>query len=558
MRNGRFILFSSIFTILFMSLFIGQKSSAAETMPAPIQNSPTETNASISFNVNAAGKDINPYLLGTNLPAWLGTARTQNNTFINRTKTLNTPMLRLPGGSWSNGYNWLACENNDGSKCWSAGWGLNPTAFIDFLQATGSDAMFTINMNGTSKEAAALVAFFNGSVTDNRVIGVDVNGYDWGTVSKWAKLRRDHGNPNPINIKYYEIGNEIYGGKAGQGKDCLDWGWEDVWTCDGTEYVNGKGNHEGFIAFRNAMRAVDPTIKVGAVGVTYGNSPDYWVTYNNWGNEVIAAAGSQMDFYIIHQYAFGEPASYQEVLAQPQGTWQAIKADINTSFDQRANGRRVPIAVTEYNLFAFEGQDTNEWMSQAVNGLFLADTIGQMMQNEFDIANQWDISHGDWSQGIPSRYGLMHSDDYARSPQYYVFPLWAKFGQEMLPITSSYNAATQLSVYAGRIDPWTVSVLAINKTGNQISSSIALNGAPNLLLGGTADVVKATSLSSTSVTFNGNSNPNDSLSNAPSTNLGVVANPMTYSFAPYSVTLLRLQIGAFEPTDWVYLPAIIK
>ena len=196
-------------------------------------------------------------------------------------------------------------------------------------------------------------------------------------------------------------------------------------------------------------------------------------------------------------------------------------------------------------------------MSQAVNGLFLADTIGQMMQHGFDIANQWDLAHGNSS--IPSRYGLMHADSpFSRSPQYYVFPMWDRFGSQMLPINSSHNAATELSVYAGRIDPWTVSVLVVNKTGNQITTSIALDGAPNMLLGGTADVVQADSLDATSVTFNGLSNPNDSLSNAPAANLGVVANPMTYTFDKYSITLLRLQTGAFEPTAWVYLPSITK
>ena len=27
--------------------------------------------------------------------------------------------------------------------------------------------------------------------------------------------------------------DEIYGGKSGMGTDCIDWGWEDAWTCDG-------------------------------------------------------------------------------------------------------------------------------------------------------------------------------------------------------------------------------------------------------------------------------------------------------------------------------------
>jgi hypothetical protein len=55
--------------------------------------------------------------------------------------------------------------------------------------------MYTINMNGTAQEAAALVAFFNGAVDDDTVIGVDVRGRDWGTVGDWATLRSQNGNP---------------------------------------------------------------------------------------------------------------------------------------------------------------------------------------------------------------------------------------------------------------------------------------------------------------------------------------------------------------------------
>ena len=518
-------------------------------------NTPSQPTASISFNINAAGTPINRHLLGTNLPAWINPNRTEESTLINRTVANGTPLLRIPGGSWSNGYNWLACEMGDTNNCWHARWALHPTDFINFLRATGTEAMYTINQGGTAKEAAALVAFFNGSVDDETVIGVDHKGQNWRTVSHWAQLRTDHGNPDPFYIQYFEIGNETYGGTTGT--DCKSWGWEKkVWTCDGREYINGIGSganrKEGFIEFRNEMRKVDPSILVGAVGVSEQSS------WSNWGNEVIEEGGDVMDFYVVHQYAFDRtPSSYQDVLARPQATWGTIKADIEAAFDQHANGRSVPIAVTEYNLFSTEASaNERTWMSQAVNGLFVADTIGQMMQYGFDMANQWDIAHGEGND-LPG-YGLMQADTKFRSPQYYAFPLWSRFGSQMLPVNSSPNAATELSVYAGRIDPWTVSVMAINKTGQTINSSIDLQGAPALLLGGTADVVKANSLSSTAVTFNGSNHPNDSLSNAPATNLGIVTNPLMYAFAPYSITLLRLKVDEFVPTDWAYLPMVTK
>jgi hypothetical protein len=128
----------------------------------------------------------------------------------------------------------------------------------------------------------------------------------------------------------------------------------------------------------------------------------------------------------------------------------------------------------------------------------------------------------------------------------------------MIPVTNSFNEATTLSVYAGKLDPWTASVMVINKTGSSISASIEFSGAPALLLDGTVDVLQSTSLDSTSITYNGVSNPANDLSNAPSSAISVLANPMTRTYPPYSVTFLQIGLEEFEPTDWVYLPTAMR
>ena len=52
------------------------------------------------------------------------------------------------------------------------------TDFLDFLRATNRPAMYTININTTPQEAAAVVAFFNATENDGTVIGVDSRGVD--------------------------------------------------------------------------------------------------------------------------------------------------------------------------------------------------------------------------------------------------------------------------------------------------------------------------------------------------------------------------------------------
>ncbi len=488
----------------------------------------------IRIDARGTAQPFDQQLLGSNIPAWLSN-RLRDEMFQARTFGSGTSVMRIPGGSWSNSYDWLGCEMRDESMCYWT-WAARPTDFIDFLRTTGNEAMYTVNMNGTAQEAAALVAFFNGSVDDTRSIGMDRRGRDWKTVGHWAQLRSDHGNPEPFTIRLWEVGNEIYGGKSGQGSDCLDWGWEDVWTCDGTEYVNGldsgSSGHDGFRAFRDAMRAVDDSILVGAIGV------EDQAGWENWGNEVIAAAGNEMDFYSIHHYAyFNPPASYAEVLTKPQNTWGAMMQNVRTAFEQYAGGREVPIAMTEYNLFAWIDSDQDQMMTRAVNALFLADTIGQMGQHGFSLANQWNLANGANDSGAD--YGLFHADTYEPYPAYYVFPLWAQFGTTMLPVTSSYPADTTLSVYAGRVDATTLSLLAVNKTGTAIEATIHVDGVTSIS-GGSVDVLQATSLDSQTMLFNGSSDPSDDLSDAPSRPLTELTNPLPYTFEPYSVTLIRL------------------
>jgi hypothetical protein len=148
-------------------------------------------------------------------------------------------------------------------------------------------------------------------------------------------------------------------------------------------------------------------------------------------------------------------------------------------------------------------------------------------------------------------------DGFKRYPQYYAFPLWTRFGSQMLSVTSTLSAASQLSVYAGRVNSSTLSLLAINKAGGPVTTTIHLAGVPSIIAG-SADVASAASLSTTAVTFNGVSNPSNNLSNAPPLPLSDTGNPIAYTFAPNSVTLLRLNYLPPELSQRVYLPVMLK
>lgn len=488
-----------------------------------------------------------PQHLGSNVAAWLGDSL-HDETLRARTRASGIQYLRIPGGSLSDDFGWLSCEmRQDQAKAYPCyadweEWAARPTDFINFIRATNiPHVIFTVNINVTPQEAAAAVAFFNATPSDTTVIGTDANGFDWKTAGHWAQLRADHGNAEPLGIEDWELGNEDYGGDpALGGKDCVEWGWENSWTCDGTEYVNGAKGYAGYAAVRNAMRAVDPTIRVGAVGF---EDP---AGYNDWGNEVVAAAGSFMDFFVVHPYAYDNPPpntpiGWNEILAHPRREIPAIKQALDGAFDAHANGRAIPIAANEYNIPSVQENDAEQLMNRAGNAFFITEMIGQFIENGFTASNQWDLTNG-CSGSTGTCYDLLQYDyGFRRAPQYYAFPLWARFGGTMLGVKNNADPYIQLSVYAGKIDAHTYSVLALNKTSQPIEARIKLK-AGQVVMGGTVDVLKAKSLMATKVKFNGKGNPADDLSDAPPAPLTSVGRKVRYTFAPYSITLLRMVV----------------
>ena len=483
---------------------------------------------------------VSPLLLGSNAPSWLGDSYS-NSTLRARTKYSGLKYLRIPGGSYGDLYGWLNCEqgtfnSNIGYQCgvqsenWNT-WITRPTDYINFLRATNQKAIYILNVNSTAQEDAALVAFFNGSPTDTTTIGVDRNGQDWKTVGYWAQLRVDHGNTNPLYIKYWDFGNEDFGGMPSTGGSaCQSWGWENSWTCDGAAYVNGDANHDGYLAVRAAIQAVDSTVMLGAVGVE--NPTDY----NNWDIKVVQNAGAVMDYFIVHPYTYGAPpTSWATILASPRQTWPALKSTMQTLFINYAGGRNIPVAADEFNLTYDHSLDTKKMMTKAGNMLFVSESIGQAIRNGYFMFDQWALSNG----CSASCYDMLMADNnFARSPQYYAFTLWSRFGGTMLKIGSNV-ATSQLSAYAGRVNSSTYTLLVINKTGQTISAAVNFSDA-RTVSGGTVNVVRATSLDSTSVIYNNLTSIPNNLPGIAPLSLPVNAGKVQYGFPPYSITLLRM------------------
>lgn len=419
-------------------------------------------NDGVAIEVDAtSSQPFDRRLLGTNLPAWIGPERLADPAFRDATLRSGTTLLRMPGGSWSNSYNWSACEIGDAEGCVFVD-AARPSDFIGFMKGTELSGMWTVSINETAQSAAAAVAFFNGDIDDDSVIGIDRNGRDWGTVSFWAGLRAQGGHREPASIWLWEVGNEVYGGKPESGGAlCASFGWEDVWTCDGTAYMNGDDRHDGYLAIREAMLAVDPAIEVGAVGVS---EPSAW---SDWGNKVVAAGAGKLDFYVVHQYGFDQSPAGESALARPSSMWVDTVSAVRGSL-----GDTTPIAVTEYNLVAFEGGDAARTMTQTMNALFVAHTIGQLAEHGVSIANQWNLANGTTASGTD--YGMIRLEDGSTTPQYEAVRLWSGAGSELLEVLSSDE---KVHAYPTRHDDGSVTVLVVNLNEEALSATIRFDGA---------------------------------------------------------------------------------
>jgi alpha-N-arabinofuranosidase len=442
----------------------------------------------ITVDVDEVTGTIPRTLFGGNGAMWSSNLH-QNGDVIAKLQHAGLSIIRFPGGSSADTYHWQDYEPGDTSNAGST----NTSELIQFAGAVGAEPMITVNFGtGNAQEAADWVRFTNVQ-------------HDW-------------------NIKYWEIGNEIYGS------------WEASWTHDAADYVNGDAAHDGFNDFCQAMKAVDPTIKVGTVGTASADE------YNGWGPTVLQLTDECLDFYVIHRYPFGPGnLDYVGLLMDPTTAWPVIGNNLRQMLDTYSFNRSIEVAVNEYNSY----WDEPEILAiQTVNMLYLADTLGQIIEQGFSYANHWDILNGTVLNN--SRYGLLLEDQgNYRQPSYYVYPLWSRAGDQHLTSSGDLDPGLELTVYASRHSAGgDVSLIIINK-GKERSGTITLD---HFQPGGTAEayVAQGDALSDATVAYNGSEVPPLDLSTVPPIITNVPSASFQYTVPGYSIISLTIRNSTLD------------
>ena len=186
---------------------------------------------------------------------------------------------------------------------------------------------------GEPAEAAAWVAYANGSPSNAQPIGKDSAGNDWKTVGFWATLRAskplasDDGynhlridHPDPLGIMLWTVGNEpwnngFYNQARTLGSDADNSGKYNESPSPEADLHAGKvpSSHEwarhqsnakvgpgaygaAVVEYAKAMKAVDPKILVGAFLIQPPYASDADQLGKNWNAGVLKAACASMDF----------------------------------------------------------------------------------------------------------------------------------------------------------------------------------------------------------------------------------------------------------------------
>ncbi len=482
------------------------------------------TSTQITINANQSLGTFTNASEGINTAVWNGNMLDSAATTL--LKNANVKTIRYPGGSTSDVYHWQSNTTVQGQSF------ANPSntfdAFMGVVQAVGPDAQPIITVNygsGTPQEAANWVQYANkGGPGYNGPVPTYAGGSSTG---------------HTYGIKYWEVGNEVYG----NGSYTANWEFDTHSKKGATAYAQNA------VQIIQAMKAVDPTIKVGVVLTTPGDWPDGVVDTNDgdtmdWNHTVLSIAGPYMDFGDIHWYTdYASGGNYTDagLLGSPAeiaGKVSTLRSLYGQFLGSRAS--QVGIAVTEMNSNG-GGFPPGKQTVSLVNGLFLADAYMSWLENGVFNVDWWAEHNGISTSGdnSSSLYGTANFGDMGvlsngsssggvseppadtPFPPYYALQMLSHlFGPGDTMVSSSSNQSL-VAVHAVKQANGNLAVLLINKDPNA-TYTIALS-----LTGYSA------AANATLYTYGQNSS---SITSAQGSSDSV-------SIAPYSLTTVVLQPG---------------
>jgi alpha-N-arabinofuranosidase len=243
---------------------------------------------------------------------------------LDAVKGLNVTITRYPGGNFVSNYHWLDGVGPERTPRMELAWyrleknNFGTNEFVEFAKEIGTEPYFAVNMGtGTIEEAQRWVEYCN----------IKEGPY-------YAELRRKHGYPEPHNIKYWSLGNEMDG----------------FWQMG---HLNAEDYCKKAREAAKLMMRTSPGIKLIAAGSSNyrpGADPDYW------NSTILHELRDVVDYIALHIYVGNPQDNYYNFLSTPlvmEQRTKVVKGMIDREMVHADRGDRDPIYIAwdEYNVW---------------------------------------------------------------------------------------------------------------------------------------------------------------------------------------------------------------
>ena len=230
-------------------------------------------------------------------------------------KELNSPVYRWPGGNFVSGYDWrdgLGYRDKRPTRTNPAWTGIETNdvgihEFIKLCEYIHAEPMIAVNTGfSDAYSAAAEVEYCNGS-----------------TKTHYGKMRADNGSGEPFNVKWWCVGNEMFGN----------------WQLGYMKLDHYTLKHNWV---EEMMRKTDPEIETVGVGNIGGG----------WSEGMLKKCSDNMDIISEHFYCQGR-ADVAEHVAQIPRNIKSI-ADAHRKYRKEISGlaeKDIRIALDEWNYW---------------------------------------------------------------------------------------------------------------------------------------------------------------------------------------------------------------
>ncbi|MBN2426684.1 MAG: T9SS type A sorting domain-containing protein [Calditrichaceae bacterium] len=479
------ILYATVFLIIFNlygqltenCFLVDFEPKTAEIPQSVAAEKPTDSaTVTVTINTDTLGK-ISKYVFGNAIAAWAGAH--DHPLFIEGVELLAPTLIRMPGGSWSNGYFWNGIPPDVPDSIYDG---------TTYDQATGkAEKNQFYGQSGTSGDITTPDQYYalreNTNVSEG-LITINYAYARYGTsqdpVARAAHLAAEWVRYDNGRTKFWEIGNENGGP------------WEYGWMIDTTLNKDGQpviitgelyGRH--FKVFADSMKAaaaeIGHSIYIGGQVVIYGE--DSWnFVDRTWNEGFFKEVGDKADFYVVHSYfGYTYQAKYllNVAVSEPKNQLDDLKQNF-TKYDAYPK----PVALGEYGIGLGA---TEEQATSYINGMQAVILVAEMIKNNFGLGARWLLLS--WTTQMfyngPEAAYLYHP----RPEFYYLHYLPKFYGDHVISTTSPDK---DIVCYASKYTSGEKAVIIVNKgTVDQIVSlkisGVGENYYVYLFVGGTDD-----------------------------------------------------------------------